>query len=61
MLTVVGTLRLQRRNLWDYLVQVCQAAALGQPAPGLLPQTSTLRVTPGELRDHGSAPTVEPD
>jgi transposase len=38
MLTVVGTLRLQHRNLWDYLVRTCQAAALGQAAPSLLPQ-----------------------
>lgn len=37
MLTVVGTLRLQRRNLWDYLVTTCQAAVQEQPAPSLLP------------------------
>ena len=41
MLTVVGTLRLQRRNLWQYLVQSCEAAAHGRPAPSLLIQPSS--------------------
>lgn len=40
MLTVVSTLRLQRRNLWSYLVRACEAAAHGHSAPGLLPQAS---------------------
>lgn len=40
MLTTVMTLRLQRRNLWDYLVQTCEAAAHGQAAPSLLPRAS---------------------
>ena len=40
MLTVVGTLRLQRRNLWEYLVRACEAAAHGQLPPSLLPQAS---------------------
>lgn len=38
MLTTVTTLRLQRRNLWDYLVQTCENATYGRPAPSLLPQ-----------------------
>jgi transposase len=38
MLTTVNTLRLQRRNLWDYLVQTCEGATCGRPAPSLLPQ-----------------------
>ena len=41
MLTVVQTLRLQRRNLWDYLVRACEAAVHGQPAPSLLPPASS--------------------
>lgn len=40
MLTTVTALRLQRRNLWDHLVQTYVAAAWGHPAPGLLPQAS---------------------
>jgi transposase len=36
MLTAVTSLRLQGRNIWDYLVQACEAAAHGQPAPSLL-------------------------
>jgi transposase len=40
MLTTVNTLRLQHRNLWDYLVQTCEAAPWGRPAPSLLPQPS---------------------
>lgn len=40
MLTVVGTLRLQRRNLWEYLVQACEAATRGGAAPSLLSQAS---------------------
>ena len=36
MLTVVGTLRQQQRNVWDYLVAACTASASGQPAPSLL-------------------------
>jgi transposase len=40
MLTVVGTLRLQGRNLWEYLVHTCEAAIRSEPAPSLLPQAS---------------------
>jgi transposase len=40
MLTTVTTLRLQRRNLWDYLVQTCENATYGRPAPSLLPQAA---------------------
>lgn len=36
-LTVVATLRLQRRNVLDYVTSACQAHLLGQPAPSLLP------------------------
>jgi transposase len=38
MLTVVTTLRLQRRNVWQYLVETCVAARCGASAPSLLPQ-----------------------
>ena len=37
LLTVVTTLRLQQRNVLDYLTQACQAKRQGQPAPSLLP------------------------
>lgn len=37
LLTVVTTLRLQQRNVLDYLTQACQAQRQGQPAPSLLP------------------------
>ena len=37
MLTVVTTLRLQRRNVLEYLTDACQAALLGLPVPSLLP------------------------
>ena len=40
MLTTVTTLRLQRRNLWDYLVRTCEAATCGGSVPSLLPQAS---------------------
>lgn len=36
MLTVAGTLRLQRRKFLDYPVTTCQAAVQGLPAPSLL-------------------------
>lgn len=36
-LTVVTTLRLQKRNVLDYVTDACQRALRGQPAPSLLP------------------------
>jgi len=36
-LTVVTTLRLQKRNVLDYVTDACQAAISGHPAPSLLP------------------------
>lgn len=36
MLTVGGTLALQGRSLWEYLVAACEAAVAGRPAPSLL-------------------------
>jgi len=36
-LTVVTTLRLQKRNVLDYLTAACQAALYGKPPPSLLP------------------------
>jgi transposase len=36
MLTTVGTLRLQGRNVWEYLVAVCSAPLAGAPVPSLL-------------------------
>lgn len=40
MLTVVTTLRSQKRPVLDYLVEACRAARQGQPAPSLLPADS---------------------
>jgi transposase len=39
-MTVVSTLKQQKRNLLDYLTEACEAANYGRPAPSLLP-TST--------------------
>lgn len=36
MLTVVQTLRLQKRNVLDYLTSACEARLLGQPPPSLI-------------------------
>jgi transposase len=38
-MTVVATLKQQRRNVLDYLTEVCDAANWGRPAPSLLPTT----------------------
>ena len=38
-LTVRGTLRLQKRDLYEYLRAACTAALHGLPAPSLLPET----------------------
>jgi transposase len=35
-LTVVTTLRMQKRNVLDYLTEACQASLHGRPAPSLL-------------------------
>ena len=35
-LTVVTTLRMQKRNVLDYLTEACEAARHGRPAPSLL-------------------------
>lgn len=37
MMTVVASLKLQRRNVLDYLVEASEAALHGRPAPSLLP------------------------
>jgi len=39
-MTVVSTLKQQKRNLLDYMTEACEAANYGRPAPSLLP-TST--------------------
>lgn len=39
-LTVVTTLRLQRRNVLDYVTAACAAHRRGQPAPSLLPPSA---------------------
>ncbi|MBD3336858.1 MAG: hypothetical protein GF355_15200 [Candidatus Eisenbacteria bacterium] len=36
-LTTVATLRLQKRNVLDYLTEACSNAISGQAAPSLLP------------------------
>ncbi len=40
LLTVVTTLRVQERDVLDYLTVACTAALHGQPAPSLLPESS---------------------
>jgi hypothetical protein len=39
MLTVIATLRQQKRNILDYVTTACEAALHHQPAPSLLPLT----------------------
>jgi transposase len=39
MLSVVGTLRQQKRNVLEYLTTACRAALRGEAAPSLLPAT----------------------
>ena len=41
-LTVRGTLRLQKRDLYEYLKAACSAALHGLPAPSLLPDNAAL-------------------
>jgi transposase len=41
-MTVVSTLKQQKRNLLDYLTEACQAANDGQSAPTLLPTLPNL-------------------
>jgi transposase len=41
MLTVVQTLRMQRRNILDFVTESCEAAIHHVPGPSLLPATST--------------------
>ena len=41
MLTVVATLRIQQRNVLDYLTEACRNAIAGQAAPSLLPSEFT--------------------
>lgn len=43
MLTAVGTLRLQGRNVLEYLRKSCQRASLGHQAPSLLPASRLAR------------------
>jgi hypothetical protein len=40
MLTVVTSLRLQERNVLDFLTQACRAKRLQQPSPSFLPTPS---------------------
>ena len=37
-LTAVATLRMQKRNVLDYITLACEARLRGQAAPSLLPQ-----------------------
>jgi hypothetical protein len=37
MLTVVATLRQQKRNVMDYLTEACRRAQVGRNPPSLLP------------------------
>ena len=43
MMTVVATLKQQRRNLLDYLTAACEAALHGEQAPSLLPTPDQLK------------------
>ena len=45
LLTAVETLRLQGRNVLEYLVQARTASMHGRPAPSLLPVVATARRT----------------
>jgi hypothetical protein len=45
-LTVVTSLKAQRRNPLDYLTEACRAKRLGLPAPSLLPQSLIDTETP---------------
>ncbi|MGV1015460.1 MAG: IS66 family transposase, partial [Methyloceanibacter sp.] len=45
-LTVVTTLRLQRRNVLDYVTSACQAHRHGQPAASLLPPHASAESNP---------------
>jgi len=45
-MTVVATLRQQKRNVLDYVTAVCEAANRGLPAPSLLPEAVPLADTP---------------
>ena len=38
MMTVIATMRQQKRNVLDYLTQACQAVRLGKTPPSLLPK-----------------------
>lgn len=40
MLTVVMTLRSQKRNVLEYMTTAIRAASSGQPAPSLLPEVA---------------------
>ena len=46
-LSVVATLRAQRRNVLDYLTEACTAALRGDPVPSLLPAAEGLGVDDG--------------
>jgi transposase len=39
MMTVVATLKQQKRNVLDYLTAAHEAALRGEPAPSLLPES----------------------
>jgi transposase len=41
-MTVVATLKQQHRNVLDYLVEACDAANWGRPAPSLLPTNTAI-------------------
>jgi len=50
LLTVVTTLRQQKRDVLDYLTAACTAAQWGQPAPSLLPTSADCTAAPLTLR-----------
>lgn len=42
-LTTVATLRMQKRNVLDYVTAACEARLRGEPGPSLLPQAQTVQ------------------
>ncbi|GAC1494206.1 MAG: hypothetical protein NVS2B14_07650 [Chamaesiphon sp.] len=49
MLTVVTTLKSQRRNILDFMTAATSAARLGKPAPSLLPEITAADACEQEL------------
>lgn len=57
-LTVVTTLRLQKRNVLDYMTAACEAALHGTTSPSLLPASTPLPSSSLSLRWSVVAPAL---